>query len=116
MKGAAAGTKLLIQEVASINILKVEPHEYATMYMQQNPPGAMPGCTTTTNGDPSTGGQVIRGTAAFYEICGCIKVSLESLPQDFSYNPDRAENKPAIYVSMLGIDLDDHEAFMDNNK
>ncbi len=29
---------------------------------------------------------------------------------------DRADNKPPIYISVLGIDLDDHEAFMDDNK
>ncbi len=87
-EGAASGVKLLIQEVASINVPKVEAHEFATMYMQRNPPGAMPGCTTTTNGDPSMGGNPIRGTAAFYEMCGHIKTSMECLPQDFGYDPD----------------------------
>ncbi len=77
------------------------------MYMQRNPPGAMPGCTTTTNSDPSLGRQPIRTTAAFYEMCGQIETSLECLPQDFGYRPDRAENKPPIYVSVQGIDLDD---------
>ncbi len=115
-KGAAPDAKLLIQEVASINIPKVEPHEFATMYMQRNPRGTMPGCFTTTNGDPCMGGSVIRGTAAFYKMCGRIKASLECLPQDFGYDPDRGEYKTAIYVNMMGIDLDDHEAFMDLEK
>ncbi len=116
MGGVAPGAKLLIHEVASINVPKVESHEFAMMYMQQNPPDAMPGCTSMTNGDPSMGGQVIRNTAAFYEMCRRIEVSLECLPQDFGYDPDRADNKPPIYVSVMGIDLDDHEAFMFNNK
>ncbi len=68
------------------------------------------------NSNPSMGGKPIRTTAAFYEMCGRIEMSLECLVQDFAYNPDRADNKPPIYVSVLGIDLDDHEAFMDNNK
>ncbi len=38
------------------------------------------------------------------------------MPQDFGYNPDQADNKLAIYVSVLGIDLDDHEVFMDDDK
>ncbi len=115
-EGAAPSMKLFFREVASINVLKVEPHKYVTMYMQRNPPGAKPGCMSTTNSDPSMGGQVIRGTAAFYEMCRQIEASLECLPQDFGHDPDWADNKPAIYVSMMGIDLDDHEAFMDNNK
>ncbi len=49
-------------------------------------------------------------------MCTQIEASLESLVHDFGYNPDRAENKPPIYVSMMGIDLDDHETFMDENK
>ncbi len=65
VEGAAPGAKLLIQEVASINVPEVKPHEYATMYMQRNPPVAMPGCNTTMNGDPSIGGNVIRGMASF---------------------------------------------------
>ncbi len=69
-----------------------------------------------TNGDPSIGGNVIRGTASFYEMCERISVSLDFLPQDFGYDPDQAENKSAIYVSVMGIDLDDHEAFMDDAK
>ncbi len=114
--GAAPGAKLLIRKIASINVPRVEPHEFAMMYMQRNPPGALPGCTSMSNGDPSTAGQPIRNTAAFYEMCRWIEASLECLPQDFGYNPDRADNKPAIYVSVMGIDLDDHEAFMDDNK
>ncbi len=31
---AAPGAKLLIREIASINIPKVEPHEFAVMFMQ----------------------------------------------------------------------------------
>ncbi len=76
----------------------------------------MPGCTTTTNSDPSMGGQPIRNTAAFYEMCERIEGSLERLPQDFGYDPDRAENKPPIYLSVQGIDLDDHKTFMDENR
>ncbi len=79
---APPGAKLLVQEIDSINIPDVKLIEFATMYMQRNPPGAMPGCTTTTNGDPSMGGKVISGTAAFYEMCGHIEVSLDFLPQD----------------------------------
>ncbi len=115
-EGAAPGEKLLIKEVTSINVPKLKPYEYSVMYMQRNPPGAMPGCTTITNGDPSLGGNVIRGTAPFYDTLECISASLDFLSQDFSYNPDRVDNKPDIYVSVLGIDLDDHEAFMDENK
>ncbi len=115
-EGAAPGEKLLIEEIASINVPEVKLHEYAMMYMQRNPPGVMPGCTTTTNGDPSLGGKVIRGTAPFYDACKCISASLDFLPQDFGYDPDQVDNKPAIYVSVLGIDLDDHEAFMDDSK
>ncbi len=87
-EGAAPGEKLLIEEVISINVPKLKPYEYSVMYMQRNPPGAMPGCTTTTNGDPSRGGNVIRGNAPFYEALERIKVSLDFLPQDFGYNPD----------------------------
>ncbi len=68
-EGAAPGAKLLIREIASIHIPNVEPHEFATMFMQRNPPGAMPGCTSTMNSDPSMGGKPIRTTAAFYEMC-----------------------------------------------
>ncbi len=115
-EGALPGEKLLIEETASINVPEVKPHEYAVMYMQRNLPGGMPGCTTTTNGDPSLGEKVIRGTASFYKACERISASLDILPQDFGYNPDHMENKLAIYVSVMGIDLDDHEAFMDDNK
>ncbi len=76
----------------------------------------MTGCTTTTNGDPSTGGQPIRNTAAFYEMCERIEGSLQKLLQDFGYDPDLGDNKPPIYISVQGIDLDYHEAFMDPNK
>ncbi len=69
-----------------------------------------------TNGDPSLGGKAIRGTAPFCEAMECISASLDFLLQDFGYNPDQADNKPAIFVSALGIDLDDHEAFMDDDK
>ncbi len=62
------------------------------------------------------GGNDIRGSAPFYEALERIKASLDFLPQDFGCNPDRVDNKPAIYVSVLGIDLDYHEAFMDENK
>ncbi len=115
-EGAAPGEKLLIKEIASINIPELKPHEYSMIYMQRNPPSAMPGCTTTTNGDPSLGGKVIRGTAPFYEALQHISMSMDFLPQDFGYDPDQADNKLAIYVSVLGIDLDDHDAFMDDNK
>ncbi len=76
----------------------------------------MPGCTTMMNSDPSLGGNVIRGTVPFYDALECISASLDFLPQDFGYNPDQVNNKPAIYVSVLGIDLDDHKVFMDDNK
>ncbi len=33
-EGAAPGAKLLIREIASMKVPKVEPQEYATMYMQ----------------------------------------------------------------------------------
>ncbi len=115
-EGAASGEKLLIEEVTSINVPKLKPYEYLVMYMQRNPPGAMPGCTTTTNGDPNLGGNVIRGTVPFYKVLKHISVSLDFLPQDFGYNPDQVDNKLAIYVSVLGIDLGVHEAFMDENK
>ncbi len=49
-------------------------------------------------------------------MCERIAASLDFLLQDFGYSPNQAENKPAIYVNVLGIDLDDHEAFKDNNK
>ncbi len=114
--GAAPGAKLLIREVASINALNVDPHELAVMCMQWNLPGAMPGCTTMTHSAPTSQAQPTWNTAAFYEMCSRIEVSLELLPQDFEYYPDQAENKPPIYVSVLGIDLDDHGAFMDENK
>ncbi len=61
VEDAPPGAKLLIQEINSINIPDVKPIEFATMYMQRNLPGAMPGCTTMTNGDPSMGGKVISG-------------------------------------------------------
>ncbi len=67
-EGAAPGAKLLIREIASINVPKVEPHEFAVMFMQRNLPGAMPGCTTTMNSDPSMGGQPVRNTTAFYKM------------------------------------------------
>ncbi len=87
-EGAVPGEKLLIEEVGSINVPELKPYQYSVMYMQRNPPGAMPGCTTTTNGNPSLGGNVIRGTAPFYEVLKCISASLDFLPQDFGYNPD----------------------------
>ncbi len=100
VEGAAPGEKRLIQEIASINVPEVKPHEYSMIYMQRNAPSAMPGCATTTNGDPSLGGKVIRGTAPFYEVCKCISASLDFLPQDFGHDPDEADNKPAIYISV----------------
>ncbi len=90
---AMPGEKLLIKEVAIIDVPELKPSKYSVMYMQRNPPGAMPGCTIDH-----------------------IKASMDFLLQDFGYNPDRVDNKPAIYVSVLGIDLDDHEAFMDEKK
>ncbi len=33
-EGAALGVKLLIREIASIKVPKVEPHEFVMMYMQ----------------------------------------------------------------------------------
>ncbi|MCP4600187.1 MAG: hypothetical protein GY847_06570, partial [Proteobacteria bacterium] len=74
------------------------------------------GCATTTNSDPNLKGQPIWNTATFFKMCSWIETSLESLPQDFGYYPDRVENKPHIYVSVLGIDLDDHTEFMDDDK
>ncbi len=59
VEGAAPGEKLLIQEVASINVPEVKLHKYAMMYMQRNPPGVTPGCTTMMNGNPSIGGKII---------------------------------------------------------
>ncbi len=113
---AALGEKLLIALVISINVPELKPYEYSTMYMQRNGPGAMPGCTTTTNGDPSLGGGIIKGTAQFYKAVERLSASIDFLLQDFGYNPDHKEHKPAIYVSVKGIDLDDHEVFMDNDK
>ncbi len=84
--------------------------------MQRNPPRAMPGCTTTTNGDPILGGGIIRGTAQFYDVTEHLKASINFLPQDFGRNPDWKDCKPTIYVSVKGIDLDQHDAFMDENK
>ncbi len=115
-EGAAPGEKLLIEQVISINVPELKLYEYSTMYMQTNGPGAMPGCMTTTNGDPSLGGGVIKGTVQFYKVVECLKVSIDFLLQDFGFNPDHKERKPTIYVSVKGIDLDDHEAFMDNKK
>ncbi len=56
---AVPGEELLIEEVVSINVPELKPYEYLMRYMQRNLPGVMPGCTTTTNGDPSLGGGVI---------------------------------------------------------
>ncbi len=121
-EGAVPGEKLLIEEVISINVPELKPYKYLVMYMQRNPPGAMPGCTTTTNGDPSLGGNVIL---LFGRLCHSMQHSNASKRAwtfccrpglfDFGYDPDRADNKPVIYVSVHGIDLDDHEAFMEEN-
>ncbi len=113
---AAAGEKLLIEEVVSINIPELKPYEYSTMYMQRNPPGVMPGCMTTMNGDPSFSGGVIRGTVLFYDAVECIKASMDFLLQDFGCNPENVDCKLAIYLSVLGIDLDEHDAFMDEDR
>ncbi len=113
---AGLGEKLLIEQVVSINIPELTPYEYSMMYMQMNGPGAMPGCTTTTNGDPSLGGGVIKGIVQFYKAVECLSASIDFLPHDFGYNPDHKERKPAIYLSVKGTDLDDHEVFMDEDK
>ncbi len=115
-EGAEPGTTRLVEEVDSINVPDVKPTEYTKIFMQRNPPGAMPGCTTMMNSDPSMGGKVISETATFYEMCERLDKIIDWLPQDFCYKPDRKENKPCIYVSAHGIDLDDHEAFMDPEK
>ncbi len=95
--------KLLIEEVVSINIPDLKPYEYSMMYMQRNPPLAMLGCTTTMNSDPSLGGGIIRGTVLFYDAVERLKASIDFLPQDFGYDPDHMDCKPAIYVSVKGL-------------
>ncbi len=76
----------------------------------------MPGFTTTTNSNLRLGSRVISGTALFYDIVKHLKASIDFLLQDFGHDPDHMDCKPAIYVSVKGIDLDEHEVFMDEKK
>ncbi len=68
------------------------------------------------NSDPSLGGGVIRGTALFYDAIEHLKASIDFLLHKFGYDPDHMDCKPAIYVSVKGFDLDEHDAFMDEVK
>ncbi len=112
--GAAPREKLLIEQVVSTSVPELKPYEFSTIFMQRNGPGAMPGCKTTT--DQSLGGGVIKGTAQFYKAVACLSASIDFLPQDFGFDPNHKEHKPAIYLIVKGIDLDDHKEFMDDEK
>ncbi len=83
-EGAETGQTEVVGEAQTIETPGMSPHAFFMTYMQRNGPGAIPGCSTFTNGNPRYGGQVIKSTGALKDVIKTIGEHIDLLSQDHS--------------------------------